>query len=295
MSKRHPMVSVGLLCAVFDKSRQAWYKAIKENEQTALENRLLLNEIDDIREKLPRCGVEKLHYLLTQKHFYEQWGLKIGRDKLADILRENGLLIVKNGRKIFTTYSKHRFYKYPNIVKGLVLTAPNQVWVSDITYVLTWNGFVYLSMITDAYSRKIVGWAVHKTLATEGCLKALQKALDTLPHTTKGLIHHSDRGVQYCSNAYIQMLVKRKIGISMTHNGDPYENALAERMNRTIKEEMLDNQSFRSIHDAQAKIEKAINNYNQIRPHWSLKFKTPNEVHKNEQKKVLKNCQPISG
>jgi putative transposase len=295
MSKRHPMVAVGLLCAVFDKSRQAWYKAIKENEQTALEHRLLLNEIDNIREKLPRCGVEKLHYLLTQKHFYEQWGLKIGRDKLADILRENGLLIVKNGRKVLTTYSKHRFYTYPNIVKGLVLITPNQVWVSDITYILTWNGFVYLSMITDAFSRKIVGWAVHKTLATEGCLKALQKALDTLPQTTKGLIHHSDRGVQYCSNAYIQMLVKRKIGISMTHNGDPYENALAERMNRTIKEEMLDNQSFRNIQEAQAKIEKAINNYNQIRPHWSLKLKTPNQVHKNEQKKVSKTCQPISG
>ena len=232
---------------------------------------------------------------MTQRRFYEQWNLKIGRDKLADVLRENGLLIVKNGRKVFTTYSKHRFYKYPNIVKEFVLTAPNQVWVSDITYVLTWNGFVYLSMITDAYSRKIVGWAVHKTLATEGCLKALKKALDALPNSAKGLIHHSDRGVQYCSNAYVEQLNKRKIGISMTHNGDPYENALAERMNRTIKEEMLDNQAFRNIQEAQAKIEKAVNNYNQIRPHWALNLETPNKIHKNEQKKVLKISQPISG
>ena len=239
--------------------------------------------------------VEKLHYLLIQRRFYGQWDLKIGRDKLAEILRENGLLIVKNGRKVFTTYSKHRFYKYPNIVKELVLTAPNQVWVSDITYVLTWNGFVYLSIITDAYSRKIVGWAVHKTLATEGCLKALKKALDALPNSTKGLIHHSDRGVQYCSNAYVEQLNKRKINISMTHNRDPYENALAERMNRTIKEEMLDNQAFRNIQEAQTKIEKAVNNYNQRRPHWSLKLKTPNEVHLNQQKKVVKNGQPILG
>lgn len=287
---------MGVLCGIFERSRQGWYKGLKSAEQERFEVQLVLAEVELIRVKLPRCGVEKLHHLLTLRGFYDQWQLKIGRDKLADILRENGLLIVKNRRKIYTTYSKHRFYKYPNIVKDLVLTTPNQVWVSDITYVAVRTGWVYLSLITDAFSRKIVGWQAHKDLTTEGCLLALKMALEKLPkHTQQKLIHHSDRGVQYCSNEYVELLKVKKIGISMTLNGDPYENALAERMNRTIKEEMLDNRNFKNLNHARQDIEIAIQNYNNFRPHLSLNMKTPNEVHKKLNKKVAKNCQLILG
>lgn len=295
MSKRHPLVPMSVLCGIFECSRQAWYKAIKSAEQEHVEMRLVIAEVALIRRQLPRCGVEKLHHLLTIRGFYDQWQLKIGRDKLADILRNNGLLIIKYRRKIYTTYSKHRFYKYPNIIKDLILTAPNQVWVSDITYIAIRNAWVYLSLITDAFSRKIVGWKVHNNLTTEGCLLALQMAIEKLPqHAKQKLIHHSDRGVQYCSNQYVELLKKNKIAISMTLNGDPYENALAERMNRTIKEEMLENRAFKNLKQAKQEIEKAIQYYNTFRPHLSLNMKTPYEVHKFFNKKVVNNCQPIS-
>lgn len=213
----------------------------------------------------------------------------MGRDKLADFMRENGLFIRKKAHRVYTTNSFHRFHKYPNKTLGLVLNQRNQLWVTDITYVRLKSvkeekgEFAYLSLITDAYSRKIVGWCLWQTLSTQGCLNALNQALKPLKKgDTEGLIHHSDRGIQYCSDAYTTLLSQYKYGsieISMTENGDPYENALAERMNRTIKEEMLNNRIFDSFEQANEAISGAIKEYNEVRPHQSINFLTPEKAH----------------
>jgi putative transposase len=171
---------------------------------------------------------------LSAHHF------QIGRDAMFDLLSEHGLLITKRKRRGFiTTLSKHRFKKYPNIIRDFIPVAPNQLWVSDITYIHLANGFAYLSLITDAYSRKIVGFFLSRDLSAQGPLNALKMALAGNPNRN-GLIHHSDRGVQYCCDAYVKLLLVRKIKISMTQNGDPLENAIAERVNGILKQELLE-------------------------------------------------------
>lgn len=275
---------MGVLCGLFGKTRQGWYDAIKRADEEQVWDVILYTEIKRIRKNQPNAGLRKLYHLLLP--FCAQWGIKMGRDKLGDFMRESGLFIRKKAYKVHTTHSFHRFHKYPNKTKGLVLTRRNQLWVTDITYVRLKDNkgeFAYLTMITDAYSRKIVGWCLFKSLSTQGCLIALKQALSTL---TKGeardLIHHSDRGIQYCSDAYTSLLQNFKDGsieISMTENGDPYENALAERMNRTIKEEMLNNRIFMSFEQAQEAIDRAIKEYNEVRPHQSINFLTPAKAH----------------
>ena len=251
--------------------------------------RMIYYEIKRIRIKQPNSGLLKLYEQL--KPFFERWGITMGRDKLADFMRENGLFIRKKSYRVITTHSYHRFHKYPNKTLVLVLNKCNQLWVTDITYVRLKSvkgelkgEFAYLSLITDAYSRKIVGWCLWKTLSTQGCLNALNQALKPLKKgDTEGLIHHSDRGIQYCSDAYTARLSHYKYGsieISMTENGDPYENALAERMNRTIKEEMLNNRIFDSFEQANEAISGAIKENNEVRPHQSINFLTPEKAHK---------------
>ena len=225
------------LCGLFGKSRQAWYEAQKKDENDDFHAMMLLSEVRRLRFDLPSIGVDVLHYQLTE--FRRQHGIKVGRDKLANLLRDSGLLIKRRTRYAKTTWSGHRFYKYPNLTIGKTVLAPNRLWVSDITYILIARGFLYLSLITDAYSRKIVGWALDTSLGACGPLSALRMALKAnKSRLSNDLIHHSDRGVQYCCYEYIALLKGNKIAISMTEQGDPYENALAERMNRTIKEEM---------------------------------------------------------
>lgn len=207
-------------------------------------------------------------------------GINIGRDKFFNILRENDLMIHRRSRKAVTTNSRHNFRRYPNLIKGVAIARPNQVWVSDMTYLALTRGFVYMSLVTDAYSRKIVGWSVHKSLQTEGPLLALKKALRTIMGKENlNLIHHSDRGVQYCSRTYIQLLKDNKVDISMTENGDPYENALAERMNRTLKEEFTLGRTFCSYEQAKQLASEAIGYYNQSRPHASCNYLTPDQAH----------------
>ncbi|MFD2937503.1 IS3 family transposase [Spirosoma flavum] len=213
-------------------SRQAWYEKQKRSQKADLKSAMVLAEVRRLRLDLPSVGAEILHHQLTD--FRQQHGIKLGRDKFAKLLRDNGLLIRRRTRRAKTTWSNHPFRKYPNLVKGKKVDAPNQLWVSDITYLPLPRGFAYLSLITDAYSRKIVGWKLHPTLEMEGPLSALKMALKA-NKTWQHLIHHSDRGVQYCCHAYTGLLRKNKIAISMTEQGDPYENALAERVNRTIK------------------------------------------------------------
>ncbi len=178
-----------------------------------------------------------------------------------------------------TTNSLHRFYKYKNIIKDLEVTKPNQVWVSDITYIRTIKGFCYLALITDMHSRKIVGYDLSDSLELNGCVRALKKALYQAKNM-KGLIHHSDRGIQYCSNQYTQILKRKKIAISMTQENHCYENAMAERVNGILKDEFYLDQTFTDVQHAKKATKNAINLYNQIRLHLSLDFKTPNMVYK---------------
>lgn len=269
------------LCGLFGKSRQAWYEAQKRETNEDLQGAILLAEVKRLRIDLPSIGVDVLHYQLTD--FREEHGIKIGRDKLANLLIDSGLLIVRKGRRAKTTWSHHRYFKYPNLTLGKSFFAPNLLWVSDITYLLIGRGFGYLSLITDAYSRKIVGWALDETLQATGPIAALKMALKTVNDCPpSGLIHHSDRGVQYCCRDYVSLLKDHKVAISMTQNGDPYENALAERINRTIKEDMLENRGFVDYPRALVAVSRAITNYNALRPHGSCDYHTPAQAHQME-------------
>jgi putative transposase len=202
----------------------------------------------------------------------------MGRDKLYALLREHKLLIKRTKRRAITTNSNHPFYKYPNLVQDLIPLKPNQLWVSDITYVLLPHKFAYLSLITDAYSKKIIGWSLQENLQVKGPLEALKMALNHSRRNLDNLIHHSDRGTQYCSHEYIKLLKKHEISISMTRDGDPGENAIAERINGTIKNEFYC-RGFLSFPLALAGIARAIHAYNQLRPHASCDYLTPAQAH----------------
>jgi transposase InsO family protein len=222
--------------------------------------------------------------------FLSLHSFQIGRDAMFDLLADRGLLITKRKRRGFiTTLSKHRFKKYPNIIRDFIPVAPNQLWVSDITYIHLANGFAYLSLITDAYSRKIVGFFLSRDLSAQGPLKALKMALAGNPERN-GLIHHSDRGVQYCCDAYVKLLQDKKIKISMTQNGDPLENAIAERVNGILKQELLE-EVFPDYELAQKSIAIACSTYNHLRPHGSIDNLKPAEAHQKngELKKRWKN------
>jgi len=205
--------------------------------------------------------------------------LKVGRDTLFNLLRKHQMLTLRKKYSTRTTNSLHRFYKYKNIIKDLEVSRPNQVWVSDITYIRTIKGFCYLALITDMYSRKIIGYDLSDSLELNGCVRALNKALYQAK-SVKGLIHHSDRGIQYCSNVYTLILKRNKIDISMTEENHCYENALAERVNGILKDEFYLDQTFTNTAHAKRATKNAINLYNQIRLHLSLNFKTPNMVYK---------------
>ncbi len=210
--------------------------------------------------------------------FLLQHDFQIGRDAMFDLLSERGLLVRKRRRSgCVTTFSKHRFKKYPNIIRDFIPIAPNQLWVSDITYIHLTDGFAYLSLITDAYSRKIVGFYLSKDLSARGPLNALKMAIKTNPAVT-GLIHHSDRGVQYCCDAYVKLLTDEKIKISMTENGDPLENAIAERVNGILKQELLE-EVFADLSIASKDVAIACSTYNHIRPHGSIDDLKPAEAH----------------
>jgi putative transposase len=209
---------------------------------------------------------------------FEKQQLKVGRDTLFNVLRKNQMLTLRKKYSARTTNSYHRFYKYNNIIKDVEINKPNQVWASDITYIRTVKGFCYLALITDMYSRKIVGYDLSDSLELSGCVRALNKAIYQAKNI-KGLIHHSDRGIQYCSNIYTQILKRKKIGISMTEENHCYENALAERVNGILKDEFYMDQTFTNTAHAKRAVKNAIKLYNEIRLHLSLDYKTPNMVY----------------
>jgi len=264
------------LCDLFGRSRQAYYQRSKYNYKEEVKEEILLQMVEKERELMPKLGGRKLLEVIQPRLPIE---LSIGRDSFFDFLRRYGLLVGKRRRRIKTTYSNHWLHKYPNLIKEFVPNQANKLWVSDITYVETAEGFVYLNLITDAYSRKIIGWAIGSTLEAIYTIEALNMALDQLPKKTKGLIHHSDRGVQYCCGEYVKILNKNHVKISMTENGDPRENAIAERVNGILKDEWLNQMKLESLDHAIEELKRIIKIYNCCRPHASLDMKTPEYVH----------------
>jgi len=262
---------------LFGLSRQSYYKREKLKIRSKEESEEVIEMVSQIRKRMPRIGTRKIYYLLKREFGVK--GIKVGRDKLFKILRKNRLLITRRKRYIQTTNSKHWLKKYPNLIKGLAIDRSERLWVSDITYIRTDEGFCYLTMITDAYSRKIVGYTTSKTLGTEGTIEALKMAIKNKGSQGE-LIHHSDRGLQYCSREYVELLEKNQIRISMTEGSDPYENALAERMNRTIKEEFLLTGKIRDYELVEKTVTESVNIYNTERPHLSCAMQYPADVHK---------------
>jgi transposase InsO family protein len=207
--------------------------------------------------------------------------IKMGRDKFFDFLRANNLLVPKLKNFHITTNSKHQFYKYKNLIKDSVPTRPEQLWVSDITYIKTDNGHNYLALVTDAYSKQIMGYKLANHMKTSLCTDALKMAIKNRKYPHKKLIHHSDRGFQYCNTAYTTFAEQNNISMSMTEQYDPYENAIAERINRTLKYEYGLKQTIKNTKLAEKMTNQAVYIYNNLRPHFSLGLRKPAEVHLN--------------
>lgn len=242
-----------------------------------LSESIVIDMVQDCRRQLPRLGGKKVYSMIKSE--LDQLPVSIGRDKLFRILKKNDLLIKPKKSFTRTTNSSHRFRTYNNLIRYTKPTRKNQIWVSDITYIRTMQGFCYLALITDAYSRKIVGYDISDSLELVGCIRALKKATRNYKRSDDKLIHHSDRGIQYCSNQYTNLLRKRKILISMAAKGNCYENALAERVNGILKGEFNLDISFKSKHEAYKSVKQAIFAYNEIRPHYSIGLMTPNKKH----------------
>ena len=280
LREAEPGFGLGTLCGLFGYSRQTYYKRGDDDgfRPLALEP-IILERVRDYRRDNPRLGSVKLWMILKRQ--FEGTGCFPGRDTFIELLRRNGLMVkIRRRHHYATTDSNHNYHKYPNLIQGSIVTDPNHVWVSDITYIETEEGVSYLSLVTDLYSHKIVGWALGPTLDTTYPLEALRMALATLPEgDAPYLIHHSDRGCQYCSRTYVDELRSRKIQISMTQSGDPLENAVAERANGILKSEWLYHMDPPSEKDCKDVISRIIGFYNDERPHMSVGYQTPSEAH----------------
>ena len=265
-------VSLNGLCRAAGVSRQAHYQAGKRQERTRADQRHVLEAVERERLAQPRLGTRKLKYLLGQN------AVQIGRDRLFALLREHGLLVTRKKRRVRTTYVDQSLPVYRNLLYQLEPTRPHHVWVSDVTYIQTDEGFVYLSLITDLVSRRIMGWNASSTNDAVACLQALRMAIAQLPKD-RWPIHHSDRGSQYCCHDYIKALRERYLPVSMTEQNHCYENCYAERVNGILKDEYHLDGIFRTRAQAQRAIEQAINTYNTRRPHESLEMLTPHQAH----------------
>jgi len=277
MKERNPGIGLASICGWFGVSRQAYYQYQRGAIDRGIEHEIVLKLVKGIRKDHPQIGTRKLHYMLQNDMKSHQ--IRMGRDALFDLLSAHHLLIRKRRRRVYTTQSRHWHRKYPDLIQELYLTAPNQLWVSDITYVEFQKGYLYLSLVTDAFSRLIVGYQIADNMEAINTVKALQMALRNQKGSLKGLIHHSDRGLQYCSYDYVDLLEKNGIEISMTESGDPRDNALAERMNGIIKEEYLSNHKIENLRHARSLLRRSIRLYNKKRPHLSINMKTPYEIH----------------
>lgn len=284
MKHDYPHLSREFLCRLFGKTRHAYYDHLWRSQNDSMKEEIILQLVYEIRSSLPRLGTRKMLYLLSPK--LDSHGITAGRDYLFDLFDAHKLLIRQRRKKVFTTDSRHWMHKYSNLSKELDIVRPEQLWVSDMTYIRVMNQWGYLSLITDAFSRKIMGYCFRSDMLALGPIDALQMALDNRSYSGQTLIHHSDRGAQYCSKDYVDLLSAEQISISMTERGDPYENALAERMNGILKGEFNLYSSSSNFEQTYGKIISSIKAYNELRPHGSCDYLTPSQAH--HQGNVLK-------
>lgn len=275
-------MSISKSCQLLGISRQSYYRSFWEAKQKEIVATKVIGLVENIRQRMPKIGVRKLYHILASE--LEQLG--VGRDKLFRILRNNGLLIRPTRTYHKTTHSYHRFKKHKNLIENVEISKAEQVWVSDITYIGTRENPMYLALVTDAYSKKIVGYDVSSSLETVGCSRALQMALKKRSYPERSLIHHSDRGVQYCSYEYQKILQKNKVTCSMTQAYDPYENAVAERVNGILKQEFLIASENTYVEWVKKMIGQSVEIYNTERPHFSLYMQTPEQTHLKENIKI---------
>lgn len=284
---------VSLVCRLFGRCRQAFYQSKADIEHEVGRERQLLQSSRDIRQEDPGIGAYKLWLMMIDMYGR---GHVIGRDRFYTLLRRHGLMLPPPKPR-HTTNSNHRYHKWKNLIRGKVLTAANQLWVADITYIPTARGVCYLHLVTDAYSHKVIGWVLADTLKASASMEALRQAMSQAmamkgSDSLKGLVHHSDRGVQYCCDDYVSMLKSKDISISMTEDYKPTDNAIAERVNGIIKEECVYRErQFNTPEHARAVIGRFIDFYNNRRPHMSLSYNTPAVAHMEtgEQKRRWKN------
>lgn len=271
-------IGLAKLCAWFGITRQAYYQNSWKAIDTTIEEELVIQQIKQIRKNHRRMGTRKLYEKLQP--FMLEHNIKMGRDALFSLVSANHLQVRRRKRRIQTTQSFHWLRKYPNLIRDFVPLAPNQLWVSDITYwKISADKYLYINFITDAYSHKVVGYHLAQTLEAIESIKALEMAIKTLNNKKHQLIHHSDRGIQYCSKDYVKLLQDYQIQISMTENGDPLENAIAERINGIIKDEYLYNYQVSSLNEAKNLLKSVVELYNSDRPHMSIGNLTPNYIH----------------
>jgi len=268
--------SIGELCLAHNVSRQAYYQHLQAEAIVRYEEEIILQWVLEVRRRQPRIGGRKLLFMIEPK--LEKAGFKLGRDGFFDLLRKNNMLIKRRKKYHYTTNSNHPFKRYQNLIADLKVVRRDQVFVADITYIDTNDGFLYLALLTDAASRKIVGFDDSDSLAVEGSLRALNASLADVTDTSS-LIHHSDRGVQYCCYAYTGLLQSKKVRISMAEKGNPYENAMAERVNGILKLEFLLDQIYPSKAVAREAVHEAIHIYNYERPHGAINMLTPVQMY----------------
>jgi putative transposase len=265
------------LCERAGMTPQNFYKRREVRRRKKVDEGLIKRLVETERALQPRLGGLKLHSMLREELASE--GVSLGRDRFFEVLKNQALRLEPLPKAPRTTNSAHSLPVFTNLVKKTEQTGPNQVWISDITYIRTREDFAYLSLITDKYSRKVVGYHLGRTLETQDTLTALKMALAQLPEGAKP-VHHSDRGCQYCSHEYVKELKAHGLEVSMTEVNHCAENAQAERVNGILKQEYFLNYEFRSVDQAQRAVDEAVRLYNARRPHRSLKLRTPEQVHR---------------
>ena len=268
-------MSITFACSLFGVSRQVYYRSKSRVIKYQDRAEQVVALVSSVRRLMPRIGGKKLYHILE----VDLRKLGVGRDKLFSILRANKLLIKAKRQYHITTNSHHRFRKHKNLIDQLTVSRPEQVWVSDITYVGNRTDPKYLALVTDSYSKKIVGFDVSNSLSTASSLRALSMGIAQRQYKDQKLIHHSDRGLQYCSDAYQSLLVSNKIICSMTESYDPYQNATAERVNGILKQEFLLGLKIKDIDLMKELVEQSIAIYNNYRPHLSCHLYTPAYMH----------------
>lgn len=277
LREQYSKVSVGHLCNLFGKTRHAFYDKLWHQRVKISHEQVVLEMLLEIQRDIPGAGIPTIYQLIRKP--LQSHGIKMGRDAVQDVRRRYGLIKKPRRSYVATTDSNHRFRKYPNIIRDLKVTRASELWVCDITYIRVNKDFNFLSLVCDVYSHKVIGYCLHPTLAKEGPLTALRMAIQTLQGPPENLIHHSDRGIQYCCDEYVEELELYNIQISMTENGDPYENAIAERLNGILKKTFGLNKVFQHRREAHKAVKKAILLYNTVRPHSSIENLTPHQAH----------------